>query len=80
LPPIDQSKDQEVSGYLNELKGIIPRAFNQIITVTRSQQDKKHLITCSFIEIYNENVHDLLGEDVKTNLHIKENANKGLVI
>lgn len=32
------------------------------------------------MEIYNENVHDLLGEDIKVNLHLKENAVKGLVI
>lgn len=48
--------------------------------MTKSQTDKKHLITCSFIEIYNENVHDLLGDDVKENLNLKDNANKGLVI
>ena len=32
------------------------------------------------MEIYNENVHDLLGEDVKANLLLKESQNKGLVI
>jgi kinesin family member 17 len=65
---------------MNVLKGIIPRTFNQIIAVTKSQINKKHLITCSFIEIYNENVHDLLGEDIKANLSVKESQNKGLVI
>jgi hypothetical protein len=29
--------------------GIIPRAFNQIMTVTNSQGHKKHLIQCTFI-------------------------------
>ena len=66
--------------YVSSFKGIIPRTFGQIIAVTRSQVDKKHLITCSFIEIYNENVHDLLGNDIKTNLSLKENQNKGLII
>jgi len=27
-------------------------------------KDKRFLVRCSFIEIYNENIHDLLGEDV----------------
>ena len=35
---------KEESKYVNELKGIIPRSFNQIVTVTKSQKDKKHLI------------------------------------
>jgi kinesin family protein 3/17 len=36
-----------------ELKGIIPRTFSQIITVTKNDVSKTHLIRCSFIEIYN---------------------------
>lgn len=36
-----------------ESKGIIPRTFSQIITITKSQSSKNHLIRCSFIEIYN---------------------------
>lgn len=35
-------------------KGIIPRTFSQIITFTNSESEKKHLVQCSFIEIYNE--------------------------
>lgn len=41
--------EKEPKSNVGELKGIIPRAFNQIMTVTRSQIDKKHLITCSFL-------------------------------
>lgn len=42
------------SNEAEEAKGIIPRTFNQIITFTSSEKDKKHLVQCSFIEIYNE--------------------------
>lgn len=37
-----------------EGKGIIPRTFSQIMTITKSDTTKTHLIRCSFIEIYNE--------------------------
>lgn len=36
-----------------EGKGIIPRTFSQIMTMTKSDTTKTHLIRCSFIEIYN---------------------------
>ena len=36
-----------------EDKGIIPRTFSQIITITKNDPSKTHLIRCSFIEIYN---------------------------
>lgn len=36
-----------------EGKGIIPRTFGQIMTMTKNDSSKMHLIRCSFIEIYN---------------------------
>jgi hypothetical protein len=36
-----------------EAKGIIPRTFSQIITITKNDTSKNHLIRCSFMEIYN---------------------------
>lgn len=51
-----------------EGKGIIPRTFNQIMTITKNDTSKTHLIRCSFIEIYNEEIHDLLGKDIKARM------------
>ena len=51
-----------------EGKGIIPRTFSQIITITKNDTAKTHLIRCSFIEIYNEEIHDLLGKDIKAKM------------
>lgn len=36
-----------------QARGIIPRTFQQIITITKNDTAKAHLIRCSFIEIYN---------------------------
>jgi len=38
---------------IEELKGITPRTFSQIVTITKNDTSKTHLIRCSFIEIYN---------------------------
>ncbi len=44
-----------------ELHGIIPRSFKHILNVVAEASNKEFLIRCSFIEIYNEEVHDLLS-------------------
>jgi kinesin family protein 3/17 len=63
-----------------QLKGIIPRTFSQIITmVENTDEQKKYLVRCSFLEIYNEEVHDLLSEQ-KSNLELKESPEKGVFI
>jgi len=37
-----------------ELKGIIPRTFSHIVNIIESTKDRQFLVSCSFIEIYNE--------------------------
>lgn len=62
-----------------ESKGIIPRTFSQIVTITKNDA-KTHLIRCSFIEIYNEEIHDLLSKDVKAKMELKESPEKGVFV
>jgi len=65
------------------LKGVIPRAFDHIfgnIKSSTSNSQKNYLIRCSFIEIYNEEIHDLVGDDVKARLDLKESSDKGVFI
>ncbi|CAD8198613.1 unnamed protein product [Paramecium octaurelia] len=56
------------------MKGIIPRTFDQIISIINNNSDsnKKFLLRCSYIEIYNEEIHDLLSKDVKQKYELKE--------
>lgn len=63
-----------------EARGIIPRTFSQIITITKNDTSKTHLIRCSFIEIYNEEIHDLLSKDIKAKMELKESPDKGIFI
>ena len=47
-------------------KGITPRTFTQIIDyVTNSPQSIEYLVRISFLEIYQDEVYDLLSKNVK---------------
>jgi hypothetical protein len=45
-----------------------------------SAQGREFLIRCSYIEIYNEEIHDLLSGDVKEKYELKEDPNKGVYV
>ena len=65
----------------DNLKGIIPRAFHHIINIINTaSSDRKYLVRCSYVEIYNEDVHDLLGKDVKSKLELKETPEKTVFV
>ena len=49
------------------------------MTVTQNDA-MTHLIRCSFIEIYNEEIHDLLGKDIKARMDLKESPDKGIFV
>lgn len=40
----------------------------------------KFLIHASYLEIYNEEIRDLLGKDVKAKLELKEHPEKGVYV
>ena len=63
-----------------ELKGIIPNAFNHIFGFIKTEgESKKFLVRCSFVEIYNEEVRDLLVNNNKK-LDIREDPKKGTFV
>lgn len=53
-------------------KGIIPKAFSHIFgCIDAATDDKRFLVRCSYLEIYNESIHDLLGNESGTKLQLK---------
>lgn len=53
-------------------QGIIPRSIEWIFKTIEKSKDKEFLVHCSFLEIYNEEVRDLLAKDVKNKLNVRE--------
>jgi kinesin family protein 3/17 len=61
-------------------RGIIPRAFEHIFEAVSVAEGTKYLVLASYLEIYNEEIRDLLGRDVKRRLDLKEHADKGVYV
>lgn len=63
--------------------GIIPRCldfiFTKINSDTRINKNLEFLIKCSFLEIYNEQIRDLLVDEPR-NLQIREDIKKGVYV
>ena len=56
------------------------RAFDHIFETVSVADGCKFLIHASYLEIYNEDVHDLLGKDAKAKLDLKEHPEKGVYV
>ncbi|KAK3601966.1 hypothetical protein CHS0354_020727 [Potamilus streckersoni] len=61
-------------------KGIIPRAFDHIFETVSVTEGKKFLIHAAYCEIYNEEIRDLLGKDIKAKMELKEHPEKGVYV
>ena len=59
--------------------GIIPRICANIFLAVKEDKEVDYDITCSYVEIYNENLHDLLTKE-KTTPVIVEDAVKGITL
>lgn len=69
----------------NEAAGIIPRAcsdlFDSVALSTAQNTNKNFLVHASYLEIYNENVRDLLTQDTSVkHLELKEHPDKGVYV
>lgn len=67
-------------GFTSPDAGIIPRMFTLLFTYLSRIPNSQHAIKCSFIELYNEELRDLLSEDDSTKLKIFEHGDFGTVV
>ncbi|XP_030585621.1 kinesin-like protein KIF17 isoform X6 [Archocentrus centrarchus] len=61
-------------------KGIIPRAFEHVFESIQCAENTKFLVRASYLEIYNEEIRDLLGSDTKQGLELKEHPERGVYV
>ncbi|XP_078463966.1 kinesin-like protein KIF17 isoform X3 [Lampetra planeri] len=61
-------------------RGVIPRAFEHIFESIQCAENTKFLFRASYLEIYNEEIRDLLGKDTKQRLELKEHPERGVYV
>ncbi|XP_070972414.1 kinesin-like protein KIF3B [Oncorhynchus clarkii lewisi] len=61
-------------------RGIIPNSFNHIFTQISRSQNQQYLVRASYLEIYREEVRDLLCKDNNKKLDLKENPDSGVYV
>ena len=59
-------------------KGIMPRTITDLFKILKNLKNKIFKIQVSYIEIYNEEIRDLLGE--REELKMQEDPNKGIIL
>ncbi|KAJ3336846.1 Kinesin-like protein kif3b [Gonapodya sp. JEL0774] len=66
------------------LQGIIPNSFNHIFSHIARTPSKQYLVRVSYLEIYNEEIRDLLvnvgGNKKPVSLELKEHPEKGVYV
>lgn len=62
-----------------EGKGIIPRACDHIFQhIAADAAGTEYTLKCAFLEIYKENIHDLLDPEAGGNLKVRETPSRGV--
>jgi kinesin family protein 3/17 len=61
-------------------KGIIPRGFDHVIAAIQTSENRKYVVRASFIEIYNEDVFDLLDMKGDVKKDVKESPQTGVFV
>ena len=64
-----------------ELRGIMPRSFDDIFShITNDSDQTQFLVRASYLEIYNEEVRDLLSKNPKNRLELHEKVDSGVYV
>lgn len=66
---------EETAGMLSDEAGIIPRLLEQLFNKLEISEEQ-HAIKCSFIELYNEELRDLLSVDESAKLKIFDDVSR----
>ncbi|XP_063615990.1 kinesin-II 95 kDa subunit-like [Penaeus indicus] len=63
-----------------EQRGVIPNSFEHIFNHIARSSNQQYLIRSSYLEIYQEEIRDLLGKDQKKRLELKERPDTGVYV
>ncbi|KAM6319179.1 kinesin-like protein KIF3B isoform 1-T2 [Podargus strigoides] len=63
-----------------EKRGVIPNSFDHIFTHISRSQNQQYLVRASYLEIYQEEIRDLLSKDQSKRLELKERPDTGVYV
>ncbi|CAK8691357.1 unnamed protein product [Clavelina lepadiformis] len=63
-----------------DLRGAIPRSFEHIYKHIARTKDQQYLVRASYLEIYQEEIRDLLSKDQTKRLELKERPDTGIYV
>lgn len=63
-----------------ERRGVIPNSFEHIFTHISRSQNQQYLIRASYLEIYQEEIRDLLSKDQSRRLELREKPDSGVYV
>lgn len=63
-----------------ELRGVIPNAFDHIFTHIQRTENEQFLVRASYLEIYQEDIRDLLSKDQQKRLELRERPDSGVYV
>ncbi|KAF0036495.1 hypothetical protein F2P81_011807 [Scophthalmus maximus] len=63
-----------------ERRGVIPNSFEHIFTHISRSQNQQYLVRASYLEIYQEEIKDLLSKDQSHRLELRERPDTGVYV
>ncbi|XP_076338911.1 LOW QUALITY PROTEIN: kinesin-like protein KIF3B [Tachypleus tridentatus] len=63
-----------------EKKGVIPNSFDHIYSHIARSENQEYLVRASYLEIYQEEIRDLLAKDQSKRLELKERPDIGVYV
>ncbi|CAH1786360.1 unnamed protein product [Owenia fusiformis] len=63
-----------------ELRGVIPNSFDHIFQHIGRSENQQYLVRASYLEIYQEEIRDLLAKDQNKRLELKERPDTGVYV
>lgn len=63
-----------------ECRGVIPNSFEHIFSHIARSQNQQYLVRTSYLEIYQEEIRDLISKDQSKRLELKERPDTGVYV
>lgn len=71
-------KTHTMHGKLKQNPGIVPISIDKIFSIIQSSANREFLIRCSYVELYNESLNDLLNPN-SLNLQLAEDKKVSII-